>query len=444
MNDAPSFEQPDDPPDYLPGQVLLRVQPEAVGASASGAAATARTAEELPDAVIEPLDYLRRNAGLRELEPLAVGATSVTRAGGTSRAAHLHALAASVTETTSPALVGFSLAYLPRRRLTRELVRHVAAAKAIDVFERVPTRWLTAAPGCADPLRNLQWGLRAIGWFNAPPPEASDVRVGVIDSGLDRRHPAFHGIDVTYYACGKGTTDVVGHGTHVTGTIAAMVDDEAGVAGIARPRLAVWKVTPNKPQVARQFYIDAKPYIGALAAAAEMGLAVVNLSLTGTTPSETVEPERIQALLDADVNVVAASGNGYLKGNPTMYPACYDGVLAVGSIGEDGSRSEFSGTAPYVDLVAPGSNILSVQPTRRSPYREKRTLDVLSGTSMAAAHVTGALALLASSHPDWTAADRAECLRRTARKLPAMRGSERTREYGFGLLDIPAALSFEL
>jgi subtilisin family serine protease len=443
MNDSPSFEQPDDPPGYLPGQALLRVQPDAVGASGAGAAATTRTANELPDAIVEPLDYLRRNAGLRELDPLVIGATALAGAAGTSSAAHRHALAASVTETRSPALAGFSVAYLPPRRLTRELVRHVAAAEAIEIFERVPTRWLTAAAGCADPMRNLQWGLRAIGWFNTPPPKTSDVRVGVIDSGFDARHPAFDGLDVEYDACGKGTTDVIGHGTHVTGTIAAVVDDAAGVSGIARPRLAVWKVMPNAPQVGRQFYVDPKPYIGALAAAAEMGLAAVNLSLAGTTQSETVEPERIKALLDANVNVVAASGNGYLKGNPPMYPACYDGVLAVGSIAEDGSRSEFSGSASYVDLVAPGSNILSVQPMRRSQYRQKRTLDVLSGTSMAAAHVSGALALLAARRPGWTAAERAECLRKTARKLPAMRGRERTREHGFGLLDIPAALSFK-
>lgn len=124
-----------------------------------------------------------------------------------------------------------------------------------------------------------------------------------------------------------------------------------------------------------------------------------------------------------------------------MYPAAYDGVVAVGSLAEDGSRSAFSGTGPYIDLVAPGSNVLSVAPRRRSKYRDKRQLDVQSGTSMAAAHVSAALGLLAARHPDWTAADRVERLRQTATKLPGMGTRSWTKEYGFGLLNVRAALS---
>jgi subtilisin family serine protease len=266
------------------------------------------------------------------------------------------------------------------------------------------------------------------------------VRVGVIDSGIDVGHPTFAGLDIAYDYARKGKTDVVGHGTHVAGTIAALVDDASGVAGMVRPQLAVWKVLPNEPQDGKYFYIEPKPYIAALTAAAEAGLTVLNLSLAGEKESDSVEPGLIRALIDADVNVVAASGNGYLKGNPKIYPASYEGVLAVGSIAENGERSAFSGTGPYVDLLAPGSNVLSVMPMRSSRHRSERKLDVLSGTSMAAAHVSGALALLAAKHPNWTAAKRADRLRETARKLPAMRGRQWTREHGFGLLDVRTAL----
>lgn len=441
MNDEASFEHPDNPPDYLSGQMVLRVRPDAVWPHLADSGATQQAARELPEAVTGPLDYLRRNAGLSDIDPVTVTPPALTGASGGGLAAQRLAIAASVTETDIQALAGFSIARVSARRLTRELVRHVARADAIEVFERVPARWLTASPSSPDPMRNLQWGLRAIDWFYANPPDASGVRVGVIDSGIDSDHPTFAGLKITYDQARKGKLDVVGHGTHVAGTIAALVDDDDGIAGMARPQLAVWKVLPNEPQTGKQFYIEPKPYIAALTAAAEARLDVLNLSLAGSKESESVEPDAICALIDADVNVVAATGNGYLKGDPKMYPACYDGVFAVGSIAEDGTHSSFSGTGPYIDLVAPGSNVLSVLPMRRSKHRPKRRLDVLSGTSMAAAHVSGALALLAAKHPDWTAAERAERLRRTARKLPGMRGREWTREYGFGLLDVHAALS---
>jgi subtilisin family serine protease len=264
----------------------------------------------------------------------------------------------------------------------------------------------------------------------------------VIDSGVDTTHPGLSGLAIDYDEGAAAKDDVIGHGTHVIGTIAAACDDATGVTGMTRPRLAVWKVLPDKPKQGSQFYIEGTPYVAALfAAAAKPGLAVVNMSLAGTQESDNFEPSAIKALLAAGVNVVAASGNGYLKGDPKMYPACYDGVFTVGSIAEDRSRSGFSSTAPYLDLVAPGSNVLSLVPVAKSDYRSKQRLDVQSGTSMAAAHVSAALALVAAQHPDWTAEERADRLRKTARKLPAMRGKDWTKEYGYGLLDLRAALS---
>jgi subtilisin family serine protease len=134
-------------------------------------------------------------------------------------------------------------------------------------------------------------------------------------------------------------------------------------------------------------------------------------------------------------------GNAYTKGNPTMYPGCYHSVFAVGSIAEDRVRSEFSNTGGHIDLCAPGSNVLSTFPTRRAPpHRTKRGYAALSGTSMATAHVSGAAALVAAKHPDWSAGDIAEHLRATARRLPEMGKKKHTPQYGAGLLDLAAAL----
>jgi subtilisin family serine protease len=446
MSDLPTFEHPDHPLEYLPGQVILRVRPDAVFSHLPADARVGRSeeaAELLPPAVTEPLDYLRRNAGLRTLEPILPAPTRTLTGAGEGRAwqQRLAVAASLIGASAIPGLMGFSIGRLPQKNLTRDLVRHIGAADAIELFERVPARWLTNSGPAADPVRNLQWGLRAIDWFDSELPDTSGVTLGVIDSGLDREHPAFSGLELDYHHGSEGPVDVVGHGTHVTGTIAAVSDNVAGVAGITRPRLSIWKVLPNEPQEPKQFYVDGESYVRALTLAARSGLVAVNLSLAGSVPSHDFEPEAIKEVIDAGTNVVAAMGNGFEKGDPVMYPATYDGVIAVGSIAADMSRSQFSGTGPYIDLVAPGSHVLSVAPSRRSKYRDKRWLDVQSGTSMAAAHVSATLALLAARYPDWTADDRAERLRQTAKKLPAMGGRNWTHEYGHGLLDVRAALS---
>lgn len=444
MSDTATFEHPDDPPEYLPGQVVLRVRPEAIRAHVSDYVDTMLTlgvAEQLPDAVTEPLDYLHRNAGLESIEPLPSSQHPALLEPGLSVPQQSRlAVMASVMEADFPASEGISIGRMPEKYLTNDLVRHVNQAAAIDIFEPVPARWLTASPTAANPARNLQWGSRAIGWFDSELPDTSGVRVGIIDSGIDHGHAAFAGLAMDYTHEGTAEDDILGHGTHVAGTIAAAVDDAAGIAGMAQPQLSVWKVLPDTPQDSGRFYIEGEAYVDALYAAVDSKPAVVNMSFAGSAPSTDFEPGAIQELIEAGVNVVASTGNGFEKDDPVMYPAAYDDVIAVGSIAEDVSHSAFSGTGPYIDLVAPGSNVLSVAPMQASKYRKKRYLDVQSGTSMAAAHVSAALVLLAAKHPDWTAAERADRLRKTAKKLPQMSGHEWTEKYGFGLLDVRAAL----
>ena len=65
--------------------------------------------------------------------------------------------------------------------------------------------------------------------------------------------------------------------------------------------------------------------------------------------------------------MVAAAGNLHDSGDPRPYPAAYDGVLGVGAIGADGGRAAFSQTGPYVDLVAPGSEVLTAAPGAGPP-----------------------------------------------------------------------------
>ncbi|MCA1673566.1 MAG: S8 family serine peptidase, partial [Actinobacteria bacterium] len=167
---------------------------------------------------------------------------------------------------------------------------------------------------------------------------------------------------------------------------------------------------------------------------------VLNLSLGGTASSRT-EELLFGRLQRAGIVVVAAMGNDFKLGNPTEYPAAYEGVLSVGSVDETRGRSSFSNTGDHIDVAAPGTNILSTLPRRRSAHRQERMYAVWSGTSMATPHVAAAAVLVAARRPEMTADAIKARIRETAASLPSMRRRKWTSELGAGLLDIAAAVS---
>ena len=136
-------------------------------------------------------------------------------------------------------------------------------------------------------------------------------------------------------------------------------------------------------------------------------------------------------------------GNEYGEGNPTEYPAAYQGVFAVGAINEASRRAPFSNTGPNIALCAPGTNILSTLPMKPSAYRkpDETQYAAWSGTSMATPHVTAAAALVRARYGSLGAEQVRDRLQETAAKLPAMKGKNRTNEYGTGLLNLKDAVS---
>jgi subtilisin family serine protease len=429
---------------YVPGHLIVRFKASAVRHVASTSlprAATARVAAQvMPDEVVGPLDLLKDEAGLLSMKPLFVASAreQPSQRGIMALAGAHRALAISSTAAPRESLSGFQLVRVRSKEVGRAFLKRLQRSRAIDFVEPVPNRWLSRA----DPMINRQWGLRAINWFNGPHPDAQDIHVAVLDSGIDSGHPDLAGSVEEYRHDGNSARDFLGHGTHVSGTIAAVVNNSIGIAGVANCRLHCWKIfdDPVHPDDDENFNFDF--YSMALASALDANIKVINLSIGGTDRSR-AEAAVFRELVDDGVVISTAMGNEYRSGNPTEYPAGYPDTLGVGAIDEADRRAPFSNTGRHIRLVAPGVNVLSTVPRVKASLADHTDYDSWPGTSMATPHVTGAAALVYVHAVKSKAAAAAvrERLTSTAKKLPGMRGKDFTKEYGFGLLDLAAALN---
>ena len=399
---------------------------------------TAGDAARLPEMIMGPLNSLRDNAGLKAVRPLFSTQDRKTRRSASSLAdRHTRAILSSVAECSDSGMGGFAVLSVDPKSVTPEVMNNLLDSPMVEFAEPMPARWLMA--GTADPMQNLQWGLRAIGWFEAERPDASDVGVAVLDTGIDVRHPDFSSVKIDYHHDSLSPQDLLGHGTHVAGIIAADTNNGVGISGIANCNLHVWKIFPDQPRDG-DFYVDGEKYLQALNAVRRSGVKVMNLSIGGTASSRT-ETLLFRRLEAEGVLSVAAMGNEFLDGNPKQYPAAYKGVLAVGAVSEKRQRSWFSNTGHHIDLVAPGSNILSTVPTLQSPHLDETHYAAWSGTSMATPHVAAGAALVHAHCGNATSRDVRDRLVGTASPLPAMKNKHRTNAYGAGLLNLKQALS---
>lgn len=321
-------------------------------------------------------------------------------------------------------------------------VQSIALPEGIDYQSAVRT--LSSLPGVryverdagvsadaisTDPYYGRQWFLPRIGAEKAWEVEkgSGDILVAVLDTGVDPLHPDLAGRVATGYDFIDGDGDpgdVNGHGTHVAGVIAARGDDGGGAAGVAwRARILPVKVLDD------QGYGRYSQVIAGLRYAADNGAAVINLSLGGGAPSQALQ-EAVDYAISRGAVVVAAAGNEAL--DSLSYPAACEGVIGVGATDEEDRTTAFSNRGEGLDLVAPGTSILSDSPGGGYAY--------MSGTSTAAPQVSGAVALLRSRFPDLGPSDAAQRLCDGARDLGAS-GYDSTS--GWGLLQVHKALGIQ-
>jgi subtilisin family serine protease len=417
----------------------------AAAVAARGKATVAAFRSALPESVTGPMRRLTENLGLSEMVPLFTGRPAGSASVKSSFERHTRALVKSVTRSPAERLRGITVCKVDAKSVTEQELKRLRSSNAIASVERVPMRWLAATKKpkvkFVDPMRNAQWGLRAIGWFDAKIPDASMVEVAVLDTGIDMTHPDLAEQIAHYDRGGAGARDLLGHGTHVSGIIAAVANNDVGIAGVANCRLNIWKIFPDTPDVDGDFVVDSEAYLRALGEVAMSQVRVVNLSIGGTAHSP-IEQDLFNLLAENGKIAVAAMGNEFEEGDPVEYPAAYENVIAVGAVDIGSRRARFSNTGKHITLVAPGQDILSTLPMKASKFMEDEESEFAhwDGTSMATPFVVGALALACAKRPTLTLAAALKLLQKRAVRLPAMKTAKFTKEFGHGLLHVPTLL----
>lgn len=279
------------------------------------------------------------------------------------------------------------------------------------------------------------WGLQVIQVLSSRY-TGRGVRIAVLDTGIDLKHPDFTGRTVTSesFVPGQPVQDVNGHGTHCIGTSCGPREVTGSPAyGVAcNAEIYAGKVLSNAGSG------PDRQILAGLEWAVTNHCRVASLSLSsprlpGESYSRAFEQVAARAV-GAGTLIVAAAGNdsdrlgGQVK--PVGHPADCPTVVAVGAIDVNQKIANFSNStvntnAGQVDIVGPGVSVFSSWPT---PTRYR----TISGTSMACPHVAGIAALFAEAHPELSGTELLGRVVRTARRLPLP-----SSDVGSGLVQAP-------
>lgn len=227
--------------------------------------------------------------------------------------------------------------------------------------------------------------------------KGKDVVIAIIDTGCDRDHPDLEDRIIggrnftTDYNDFKNYDDNQGHGTHVAGIIAAGKNNDFVVGVAPEAKLLILKALSGNGTGTYEWIINAINYAIDWQGSNGEKVKVINMSLGGSQDNHKLY-KVIKEAVDNNISVVCAAGNrgdGSADTDEYEYPGSYNEVISVGAVDFERNFPDFTNSNDEVDLVAPGVSILSTYPDK--------TVKKLTGTSMAAPHIAGAIALLNNS-----------------------------------------------
>lgn len=309
----------------------------------------------------------------------------------------------------------------------QKLINSISTYPEIELVEKYPERNTCAIPNDTLYFEQFYMDILRV-------PEAWDsltlkrqILVGVVDTGVDYDHPDLaeniwinpgedgideqgsdkrtNGIDddgngfvddwrgwdflSSSDSTGYDNDPIPGHshGTHVSGTIAAVINNITGIAGISDSI----KILPIKIGEDNPFATSLRNSYEGLLYAAKMGADIINCSWGGTSSSIT-EQEVINLATELGSCVIAAAGNN--NSEIAFYPASYQNVLSVAASGAEDRRAYFSNYFGTVDVIAPGIDIIST--IAGGGYAKWR------GTSMATPIVAGIAAMVKMKYSDYS------------------------------------------
>ena len=463
-------------PEYHENSLIVKLRSTARPRRA-GAAAFMISATDAPG--LSALSDLERGGLIKRVTPLS--RTSERRAARSGARMGVSAMLAAEPASDSLDLnAGVHLIEVERTGDAHDVHMRLAHDPNVEFVSRVPVRYLVARKtrkagvAKASPPASTMWNLAKIRWKEARAKtgfkDAKQIRIAVLDTGVDPSHPDLKGRVKNYTFLhpdipeASGDQDLVGHGTHVSGTIAAHINNRLGINGVCSCQLLEWKIFTDIAEFVSfedgfQYFVDPVMYRRALADCLDHNVDVINLSIGGAGKPDHQEQTLFEALLANGTTIVAAMGNEREDGSPTSFPAAIKGVIAVGATSIDDTVASFSNRGNHIALSAPGVGIWSTLPTYPGQFgfqavhgpggkpkegkrdRRETNYDSWDGTSMASPHVAAAVGLLLANRGKMSPADARAQLTKSVDKVKDMAKKKFHPDYGAGRLNLLRLLS---
>lgn len=237
------------------------------------------------------------------------------------------------------------------------------------------------SPALAQPCPDKAcFGGQLIKWKNTLSSCAKDVRIGIIDTSFDINHPAFANLNSIQgeFLDGERPSPYDWHGTAVLSVLAG--NPHSGTPGLV-PDATFLLATAFRSDAAGNASTDTVRLLAALAWLEDLDVDIVNMSFSG--PQDPAFARAIKRMSKKGVVFTAAAGNMGPTASPS-YPAAYPNVIAVTAVNRNGENYRSANRGTYIDVSAPGVDILTALPNAKQGYR--------TGTSFAAPFVTAILA----------------------------------------------------